>query len=346
MDYTKQFFGKPIDELSYSDIEKYFADPRDESDKIEYKSYYSSENQSDNKKIDGIIRAICAFLNSEGGIVIWGAPVGVSVEGKKEKVFKGDLSPCNKRFEKDSFINRITDLITPSPKGIRFQPIEQEGKYVYVIEVEKSIYSPHQFKNIYYMRIDGQTKPAPHYLIEALFRKVTFPKLEGYLKFESYRNDIHDANNKILAVSIFIFNKSRLINEHDLYFRFITSVGKFAGNNSTQGGIFSYELDGHELRSENAKSTLYYNEPFSITDTIQFNIFNLADEGYKVEFNLFFGGKESPLMCSTYEMKMDNMDLANLNNSLLSIDEHKYVYEISDKVELSDAEKIKKIIGR
>ncbi len=65
MDYTKQFLGKPIDDLAYSDIEKYFVDPRDESDKIEYKSYYSSENQTDNKKIDGIIRAICAFLNSE-----------------------------------------------------------------------------------------------------------------------------------------------------------------------------------------------------------------------------------------------------------------------------------------
>jgi len=346
MDYTKYFFGKSIDDLAYSDIEKYFTESHDESDKIEFKSYYSGESENDKKKIDGIIRAVCALLNSEGGIVIWGAPIGVSVKGKKEKVFKGDLSPCDKHFEKDSFISKITDLITPSPHGIKFNPLEKNGKYVYIIEVEKSFYSPHQFRNVYYMRIDGQTKPAPHHFIEALFKKVTFPKLEGYLKFESYRNNQDKANFMVLKITSFIFNKSKLQNEHEIYFRLITSVGRFSDYDSMPSVHFSYELDGHELRMENAKSTLYYNEPYTISETIDINLFELADANYIVEFMLYFGGKKSPLMSSTYKMKLDNIDRNDLNTGLISIDENSYVYNTSDDLGISEVDRIKRIIGR
>ncbi len=101
-----------------------------------------------------------------------------------------------------------------------------------------------------------------------------------------------------------------------------------------------------ELRMENAKSTLYYNEPYTITETIAINLFELADVNYVVEFMLYFGGKKSPLMSSTYKMKLDNIDLNDLNNALTSIDENRYVYDISDDIENSEAARIKRIIGR
>src|SRR5258708_14850149 len=111
MSYSKLYLGKEPSDLTYADIENYFTDEKDESNKIEYKSYHSPDEKNHTEKENGVIRAICGLLNSEGGLVIWGAPIGQTVTGKKEKVFKAALSPAEKLIEKDSFINRVTDLI-------------------------------------------------------------------------------------------------------------------------------------------------------------------------------------------------------------------------------------------
>ena len=112
-------------------------------------------------------KGICALLNSEAGILIWGAPVGPEVSGKKEKVFKGSLSPVSKRYEKDQLINMMADSLTPMPVSVKVQPLETDDRVVYVFEVLASAYRPHQFANQYFIRMDGQTRPAPHYLVES-----------------------------------------------------------------------------------------------------------------------------------------------------------------------------------
>ena len=96
MPYSKLYFGKELNELTYENIEEFFLNEKEESDKIEFKSYHSKEEKNHTEKENGIIRAICALLNSEGGLIIWGAPVGQTVSEKKEKIFKGDLSPIDK----------------------------------------------------------------------------------------------------------------------------------------------------------------------------------------------------------------------------------------------------------
>ena len=113
-------------------------------------------------------------MNSEGGLIIWGSPIGEYSDGSKEKVFEGALSPLDISLTKDSFINKVTDQITPSPRGIKFYKYSNNGKHVYLIEVEKSNFSPHQFEHNYFMRIDGQTKIAPHHYVEALFFRAGF----------------------------------------------------------------------------------------------------------------------------------------------------------------------------
>lgn len=343
MNYAKLYFGKELKELTYLDIENFFVEEKDESDKIEFKSYHNPDEKNHTEKENGVIRAICGLLNSEGGLVIWGAPVGQLVVGKKEKIFMGALSPSNKRVEKDSFISRVTDLITPSPKGIKFQLLENAGQYVYIIEVEQSFYSPHQFRNVYYMRIDGQTKPAPHHFIEALFRKVTFPKLEGYIKIDSIQTD---GNRYIMEISNMIFNKSRLQNEDEIYYRVIVTVGKFAQYGVYTGTDRSYTMEGHELRNYNAKSTLYYNEPLTNSEFVIFNPFDLTKHNNECRIIFYFGGKKSPLMFSEYKLKIDNIYTDDTNTLFTSIEENVYSYESSDKIETTDAEKMKIILGR
>jgi predicted HTH transcriptional regulator len=161
--YVELYFGKSPADLSYQDVVDFFATPQEESDKIEFKSYHSPGNENDKEKENGVIRSACGFLNSSGGLVIWGAPVGQSVAGRTEKVFTGALSPVTKLIEKDAFINRITDSIAPAPSGVNFYTLLDNGNYVYIVEVPQSEYSPHQFKNIYYMRID--VKQGPHHTI-------------------------------------------------------------------------------------------------------------------------------------------------------------------------------------
>lgn len=341
--YCKRFFSKELIDLNYSDIVDYFKIEREESDKIEFKSYETEIEEKFKEKENGVIRTICALLNSEGGIVIWGAPKGKSIDGKKEKIFMGELSPCEKLIENDFFINRITDLITPSPKGVRFQKLENKNKFIYVIEVDKSIYSPHQFRNIYYMRIDGQTRPAPHHYIEALFKKITYPRLEGYLKFENIVND--NFGNYLLYVSLFIFNKSKLQNEYEINYRLITTVGTFSGYNLQMNNDI-FHLEGHELRILNAKSVLYYNEPFYYQCIIVIPPKQLEKYKNEIEFHLYFGGKNSPLMISKYKLLLWNYEPRNLYKSLTYFEENIYSYEHTDNMELSEEEKLKILLGR
>lgn len=90
MIYTENYFDKKrIEDIAYDDLVSYFAIEREESDKIEYKSFVIDDGESLKQKEKGIIKSITGFLNSDGGLLIWGAPVGQKVEGKKEKVFTG-----------------------------------------------------------------------------------------------------------------------------------------------------------------------------------------------------------------------------------------------------------------
>src|ERR1035437_10646203 len=96
MTYSKLYFGKELIDLTYDDIEDFFVEEKDETNKIEYKSYHNPDERNHTEKENGVIRAICGLINSEGGLVIWGAPIGQNVADKKEKIFQGQLSPVDK----------------------------------------------------------------------------------------------------------------------------------------------------------------------------------------------------------------------------------------------------------
>lgn len=343
MAFSQLFFGHTLDTLTYDVIEDYFLDTQDESDKIEFKSYASQEERNHGEKENGVLRAVCALLNSSGGVVIWGAPEGKRVAGRQEKVFQGTLSPLTQRVEKDKFMNRMADLITPSPSGIRMKELEKDGSFIYVYEVEPSRYAPHQFKNIYYMRIDGQSRPAPHPYIEAMFRKVSFPRLEGYINVLGINNE--DPKQIILKIDTFIFNWSKLQNEHNIYFRLITSVGKFRDHYGVTFNGMELRADGSEIATHNAKPTLYYNEPIVREERIYFQQGDLIDADYKVEILFYFAGKSSPLCVSEYTLDLSKSQWPDPNRLIVEKVENQFVHESGDQ-ELSDRQKLNDILGR
>lgn len=344
MKYTELYFGKSLSALTFDDIVNFFQEEKIESNKIEFKSFYSKEEHSFQEKENGVLRTICGLLNSEGGIVIWGAPIGKNVPGKVEKVFLGALSPCDKLIEKDRFVSRVTDSITPTPRGIEFQRLENNSEYIYIIEVTQSTFSPHQFRNIYYMRIDGQTKPAPHHYIEALFKKITYPRLEGYIKIDSFTKA---SNQYILTFTYYIFNKTKLQNEHELYLRLIVTAGSIIGwNIPSIDHNKTYASSGHELLYQNAKSTLYFNEPLMDSVRISINPETLKQLNFECQIMLFFGGKLSPLRVSEYHLLLKDPDLEDTNKYFNKIDENIYNFEYAERLNVSDSDSLRQILGR
>ncbi|RYF97097.1 MAG: ATP-binding protein, partial [Chitinophagaceae bacterium] len=70
MNYSEIVFGKSLEELSMETLTHFFIIPQGETATLEFKSF--SKQSTFDKNIDGIIKGLCAFLNSDGGILIWG----------------------------------------------------------------------------------------------------------------------------------------------------------------------------------------------------------------------------------------------------------------------------------
>ena len=302
MDYAKSYFGKSLDSLAYQDIEDFFKEAREESTRIEFKSY-AAERGKFKDKLLGVIEGLCALLNSEGGILIWGAPEGQKIDGKKEKIFQGALSPVDELKEKDGLINTISDTINPLPVGIVVKILDNgSSKYVYVFEVQVSNYRPHQYKHIYYARLDGQTRPAPHYLVEALMRRVTYPNIEGYLKITDRKSEkIDGVYSYILSIEIIIYNFSELQNEENVLLNVLVDPGTFHGWNESSNPTKSYRDEGHDLRIENFAGILHFGYPISAPEVIAvprdelLGNKELSIMPNEIIVTLLFGGKHSPM---------------------------------------------------
>ncbi len=343
MSYISQYFGKGPDEISYQDVIDFFAIEREESDKIEFKSFTFPGENNQREKENGIIRSICAFLNSSGGLIIWGAPIGNIPPGRNEKVFTGDLSPVSSLIEKDYFINRITDSITPAPNSIYFKRIENgNGNNIYLIDISQSEYSPHQFRSIYYMRIDGQTKPAPHHYIEALFKKITYPKLKGYIMVEDFYHQGPFITFNLVSI---IFNLSKLQNEHKANYRIIVGRGAVYSRHIAMGPNDTYFMDGHELRIS-VNDTIYYNSPYRRSESVRLTTHQM-DNGCELEIWFYFGGENSPLLLSKYKLRINLNNLqADANTFFVELDENRYSFDHSDALGKTEEQRISEIIGR
>jgi len=317
--YSQQYFGKNLDNLEIQDISDFFAEEKEESDKIEFKAFHHTFGNF-NRNLEGVIRGICAFLNSNGGILIWGAPLGQ--ENENRQIFQGPLSLVTQLIEKDTLISKISDSITPLPINVNVHTIENRGDYLYIFEVQKSNYSPHQFKNIYYARLDGQTKPAPHYLIDALFKKVSYPNIEGFINLDGFGNASN--GNVYLDISIIIINFSALQNEEDISYRLICGQAIFAGSLNPQTS-HNYALRGHQYTNIGNIDILHFGAPEITSQRLLFNLETLADQhNNEMELNLFFGGKKSPLKFSEYKLNFGNGSIRTQNpvELLTSIEEN------------------------
>ena len=302
-DYALTYFGKPLADLEYADIEHFFTKEHSESDQIEFKSF--NPNGPLESKLAGIIEGITAFLNSSGGLLIWGAPEGSKVAGKKEKVFVGSPTKLPLTIEKDWLVSKIADKIIPLPRGFRIQLVACADGQAAVFEIDESPYSPHQTDNRYYMRIDGQNKPAPHHYIEALFKKVAFPRLEVYLE----EGEVRPITRAIHAVevSFLFFNFSPYLNEEKLSFRIELNIGYFAELEPEPRASLphpSYSQDRRKCHNPvGLDISLPYTVPFAALEELRFREAELQQNGDRATVTIVFSGKTAPPKFCRYYLK-------------------------------------------
>lgn len=324
MNYCETQFGKPLDDLLFQDIENYFVEERTESDQLEFKSITGTG--SIKEKISVLKRSICAFLNSSGGLLIWGAPKGQNISGKNEKVFKGQLTVFSNTIEKDLLISSISDGIIPLPNTIRCKILESGNQSIVVFEIDVSDYSPHQTGNTYYMRIDGQNKPAPHHYIEALFKKIKYPNIESVFKINRVGVDPESGNYKMIF-QIFFFNWSPLQNEEKLSFRVIAD-GVFEGSQNYHVVVMQYALDGHEFFKENAKDLFYYGEPIVESQVLLIDPGELQKNDSKTRITVSFAGRFSPRKSSEYILDFSKRNNENINEMIVFRKENRLAKDI------------------
>lgn len=285
MKYSNLFFNKDLYALTFADIESFFQTSKEESLNLEFKSYVAQGEYA--RKEEAIKKSTCALLNSEGGIIIWGAPVEVrDAQGNTTAV--GALTPFASALDRDRIINILSSSITPLPIGIRVQVLRNDaGNSIFVTEVEKSIEKPHQYDNKYFVRLDGQTRIAPHYLISALMKSKDFPIIKGHLRLKRIQTD---ASGYLFHFRKLLYNTSPFINDVNIYMAIVALPGTIFVNGINEGAVYKFTFpilsNGTPLMSD--------------------FILRLTNEQISQEIKIVFqfGGEKSPSKISSYKYQM------------------------------------------
>jgi hypothetical protein len=329
MTYSESILGKKIGDLTLNHIEEFFQTNREESLNLEFKSY-PQQGKHDAKEY-AVKRAVCALLNSEGGIVIWGAPIEVEkVNGYRSAT--GSLTPFSIELDKDRLVNKLTSSITPMPVGIKVELLtNKDGNSVVLIEVEKSLGRPHQFENLFFVRLDGQSRIAPHYLIRALMLAKEFPVLKGHVRLLSIEKD---RQRILLNFRLLVLNSTQFINEKNFRYRLVADPGNLIiGANSYEKGFYDSKPD---ILSKGGPHTI----KFRID--IQENMLPCS-----MFIMLHFGGEKSPFKSSDYEYKFHPSSQTGIVNDetkyLIKKQENKLSTEISDATDEEIIESIFKL---
>lgn len=194
---TLQLLGKDIYSISDEDLVSFFSIEQEETALLEFKS--------GEVKLEDVYKEVAAFANTEGGVLVIGAPRERDVQRglEKVKVCFGELTTSSFRG-KDWLTQKLASQVIPLPVGIKVQEITVVDGRRFVIEVPQSLSPPHQVaeRGIYYIRLDREARPAPHAFVQALFNKRRVPLLSAQITLKTREEDTD-------AVTVLVVNESR-----------------------------------------------------------------------------------------------------------------------------------------
>lgn len=237
MGLAKKILGKELELLGREDLEAFFFLPREETSILEFKS--------GEVKVNSVFKEICAFLNTEGGLIIIGAPKEQKVGKTGKRICKGKLVPSRFR-DKEWLYSLVVANIVPEPTDLKIHEIKDQDDRFFVIEVEQSQHPPHQFltDGRYYIRINQEARPAPHGMVEALFFKFRKPQLQALLNIEQTERGVERRND----IYITFRNQSQVPAGELSYFIQFLNIEELHPNSGShsikQNGSDNFEIEG------------------------------------------------------------------------------------------------------
>ena len=148
-------FGKEIEKLRISDIVSLIQNKIDESHNLEYKE----PSKDLNKDCNYLAKSISGFLNTDGGIIVY----GVSERREGDHRYPSDVKSCD--TTKERLENLLKSKIQPWEERIKIHRIkskDNEEVGIFVLEIPKSNNPPHMYNYSYYQRLNFQTQPMSH----------------------------------------------------------------------------------------------------------------------------------------------------------------------------------------
>lgn len=180
MSFAEKFLGKPpVGGVTPEMLELFLRLRVEENVNLDYKSIEAFHDP------DSLSKAVCAFANGAGGLIILGvseekevAKNGTTVRIRPGSITWGDASLSRERLEQ-----LLVARVHPWVDGIRIHPVRtEEDKVVFLIDVPQSLSPPHQAGDKrYYLRYNFESLPMEHYQVEALFGRRSRPDMR--LKF-------------------------------------------------------------------------------------------------------------------------------------------------------------------
>jgi predicted HTH transcriptional regulator len=161
LSFVKHIFNKESpDQIEVGDIQKLIDNEIEESLHLDYE-----EIPRTNVKYEGLAAHISGFLNTAGGIAIFG------VSEKKGKLpHKITWTSITKETLESSLFSKIQ----PWNEGIKIFPKENpedNTQRIFIIYVPKSKDPPHMANYRYHIRLNFQTRPLGHEQVSAIFRQ-------------------------------------------------------------------------------------------------------------------------------------------------------------------------------
>lgn len=172
MGFIEYYFGKDGigDKLALTNVESFIKDMNPEGMTLEYKE--PSRIGSDD---DGLAETIASFLNTNGGLLLYGVSVKHEPKGAKgitDKQYPEKIVPCDAELTKERLQQILYHKVEPWNSAIKIIEIVDEGGsglHIFAIDVPQSNEAPHMGVQKFLSRTEAGNMPMTYRQVSTAF---------------------------------------------------------------------------------------------------------------------------------------------------------------------------------